>query len=102
MYTLALVRLPRLSALLAVCIYRPRVPLFRQVRANSKPLSLANISYRIAYLTQNVEWFAGSSILLMLYHIVNASMVECALPFQVPTRARDNFQRPSGQFTASC
>lgn len=73
-YTLALVRLRHPLALLAVCIYRPRVPLFRQVRANSRSLDLANISYRIAYLTRNVEWFAGSSILLMLYHIIKATM----------------------------
>ena len=96
MYTLALVRLRRPLALLAVCIYRPRILLFRQVRANSKPLNLANISYRVTSLARNVEWFAGSSILLMVYHIIYAPIVECALPFQISTRARDNFQRPSG------
>ena len=48
MYTLALVRLRRPLALLAVCIYRLRVPHSRQVRANSRPLNLANTFYRIA------------------------------------------------------
>ena len=91
MYTLALVRLHRPLALLAVCIYRPRAPLFRQVRGNNRSMNLSNISYRVAHLTRNVEWVAGSSILLMVHRITKTPIVECTLPFQVSARARDNF-----------
>ena len=97
MYTLVLVRLHRPLALLAVSIYQPPVPLSRQVRPSSRSVNLANILIQIRLPRLKGHGLDCRFVYtIRVQHIPNAPSVECTLPFQLSTRARNDLQWPSG------